>query len=55
MRRPVKIEKTSTGHGKAAAVAHPVVESSVSEDSDSSSNASQVGPPKMTLSERYIY
>lgn len=53
MRRPVKIEKTSSGHGKIAAVSHPVVESSVSEDSDSSSNASQVGPPKMTLSERF--
>lgn len=54
MRRPVKIEKTNTGHGKttAAVVSHPVAESSGSEDSDSSSNASQVGPPKMTLSER---
>lgn len=55
MRKAVKIEKThSSGHPPPTAIIHqPAAESSGSEDSDSSSNASHVGPPRMTLSERY--
>ncbi|XP_057336989.1 serine/arginine repetitive matrix protein 1-like isoform X2 [Microplitis mediator] len=55
MRRPVKVEKTHSGHQPVSAVhVHPPpAESSGSEDSDSSSNASQTGPPRMTLSERF--
>ncbi|KAK0086876.1 hypothetical protein PV325_002318 [Microctonus aethiopoides] len=55
MRKAVKIEKThSSGHPPPTAIIHqPAAESSGSEDSDSSSNASHVGPPRMTLSERF--
>lgn len=52
MRKPVKVEKTHSTHG-AAQMIRPPPESSPSEDSDSSSTTSHVGPPRMTLSERY--
>lgn len=53
IRKPVKVEKThGTSHG-ASQVIRPPPESSPSDDSDSSSTTSHVGPPKMTLSERY--
>lgn len=52
IRKPVKVEKTHTGHG-ASQIMRPPPESSPSDDSDSSSTTSHVGPPKMTLSERY--
>ncbi|XP_063976707.1 serine/arginine repetitive matrix protein 1 [Diachasmimorpha longicaudata] len=53
MRKPVKIEKTHSSQPPPTAAIHAQAESSGSEDSDSSSNASNVGPPKMTLSERF--
>ncbi|KAH0553274.1 hypothetical protein KQX54_000872 [Cotesia glomerata] len=54
MRRPVKVEKTHSAHPVSSVLVHPPpAESSGSEDSDSSSNASQTGPPRMTLSERF--
>lgn len=52
MRKPVKVEKTHSSHGTTQMI-RPPPESSPSEDSDSSSTTSHVGPPKMTLSERY--
>lgn len=52
MRKPVKIEKTHSSHGSTQMI-RPPPESSPSEDSDSSSATSHVGPPRMTLSERY--
>ncbi|XP_031830649.1 uncharacterized protein LOC116426180 isoform X2 [Nomia melanderi] len=52
MRKPVKVEKTHTSHG-ATQMIRPPPESSPSEDSDSSSTTSHVGPPRMTLSERF--
>lgn len=52
MRKPVKVEKTHSSHG-ATQMIRPPPESSPSEDSDSSSTTSHVGPPRMTLSERY--
>ncbi|XP_034940064.1 serine/arginine repetitive matrix protein 1 [Chelonus insularis] len=54
MRKPVKIEKTHSSHSQTSTHIHPPpAESSCSEDSDTSSNVSQVGPPRMTLSERF--
>lgn len=52
MRKPVKVEKTHSSHGSTQMI-RPPPESSPSEDSDSSSTTSHVGPPRMTLSERY--
>lgn len=53
MHKRIKVEK-HTGHGDSPPIIHHHPrESSPSEDSDSSSNASHVGPPKMTLSERF--
>ena len=52
MHKRIKVEK-HTGHGDSPPIIHHPRESSPSEDSDSSSNASHVGPPRMTLSERY--
>ncbi|XP_043470084.1 serine/arginine repetitive matrix protein 2-like [Leptopilina heterotoma] len=52
MHKRIKVEK-HTGHGDSPPIIHHPRESSPSEDSDSSSNASHVGPPKMTLSERF--
>lgn len=52
IRKPVKVEKTHTSHGTSQ-IMRPPPESSPSDDSDSSSTTSHVGPPKMTLSERY--
>ncbi|XP_018359625.1 PREDICTED: serine/arginine repetitive matrix protein 1 [Trachymyrmex cornetzi] len=53
IRKPVKVEKThGTSHG-ASQIIRPPPESSPSDDSDSSSTTSHVGPPKMTLSERF--
>lgn len=52
MRKPVKVEKTHSSHGTAQMM-RPPPESSPSDDSDSSSTTSHVGPPRMTLSERY--
>lgn len=53
MRKAVKVEKTHTSHG-APQMMRPPPESSPSDDSDSSSTTSHVGPPRMTLSERYF-
>lgn len=53
MRKPVKVEKTHSGHSGAPPMIRQPPDSSPSEDSDSSSTASHVGPPRMTLSERY--
>ncbi|XP_014468592.1 PREDICTED: serine/arginine repetitive matrix protein 1 [Dinoponera quadriceps] len=52
MRKPVKVEKTHSSHG-APQMMRPPPESSPSDDSDSSSTTSHVGPPRMTLSERF--
>ncbi|CAD1476622.1 unnamed protein product, partial [Heterotrigona itama] len=52
MRKPVKVEKTHSSHGSTQMI-RPPPESSPSEDSDSSSATSHVGPPRMTLSERF--
>ncbi|XP_012284938.1 serine/arginine repetitive matrix protein 1 [Orussus abietinus] len=52
MRKAVKVEKIHTNHGPPPML-RPPPDSSPSDDSDSSSNASHVGPPRMTLSERF--
>jgi len=53
IRKPVKIEKTHTTTHGTSQVMRPPPESSPSDDSDSSSTTSHIGPPKMTLSERF--
>ncbi|XP_051154518.1 serine/arginine repetitive matrix protein 2 [Leptopilina boulardi] len=52
MHKRIKVEK-HTGHNDSPPIIHHPRESSPSDDSDSSSNASHVEPPKMTLSERF--
>ena len=52
MHKHVKVEKIHTSHSDVPQI-HPPAESSASDDSDSSSTASQILPPRMTLSERY--
>ncbi|XP_015524056.1 serine/arginine repetitive matrix protein 1 isoform X1 [Neodiprion lecontei] len=55
MRKPVKVEKMHPNHPPPQSIqsGHPPLDSSASDDSDSSSNTSHVGPPRMTLSERF--